>query len=335
MSVSSELLCSFELLKPLDSSALKSHIKKGRNKRNTMINSPVSQVLTAPRWPRDSADSWFCSPRAFILRVYSMSSFRGKQSGTIAICSMPRHTADRASPEQQSDGCRPSLGPALTIHAHQPQDKLYSPRFGDTRVRLPALDPSSLPSSPPPNSITTALPRSGGVGTAASSRSRVRNGRYGRGRNNLRLEQGWEDLEWSTSLREVPDPPRIRRRRFAKGNSDREGGLGGYAGSKQGWSCPATTQPRSAASSLREATTHLGPRAETEQGALGRCCGTCTSTLGFSICSFIFDTRIRHYYYTQASPCRPARRPTSVKRAKRMGTSGPLHTQTQTATGAL
>ena len=41
MSVSSELLCSFELLKPLDSSQLKSHIKKGRNKRNTMLNSPV------------------------------------------------------------------------------------------------------------------------------------------------------------------------------------------------------------------------------------------------------------------------------------------------------
>ncbi|KAI1342721.1 Metallo-dependent phosphatase-like protein [Xylariaceae sp. FL0016] len=41
MSVSSELLCSFELLKPLDSSALKSHIKKGRNKRNIMLNSPV------------------------------------------------------------------------------------------------------------------------------------------------------------------------------------------------------------------------------------------------------------------------------------------------------
>ncbi|KAI9682030.1 MAG: serine/threonine protein phosphatase Pzh1 [Caeruleum heppii] len=40
MSVSGELLCSFELLKPLDSSALKSHIKKGRNKRNTMLNSP-------------------------------------------------------------------------------------------------------------------------------------------------------------------------------------------------------------------------------------------------------------------------------------------------------
>ncbi|RWQ95111.1 putative serine/threonine protein phosphatase [Paecilomyces variotii] len=42
MSVSGELLCSFELLKPLDSSALKSHIKKGRNKRNSMLNSPVS-----------------------------------------------------------------------------------------------------------------------------------------------------------------------------------------------------------------------------------------------------------------------------------------------------
>jgi hypothetical protein len=42
MSVSNELLCSFELLKPLDSSALKSHIKKGRNKRNSTLNSPVS-----------------------------------------------------------------------------------------------------------------------------------------------------------------------------------------------------------------------------------------------------------------------------------------------------
>ncbi|KAL1611809.1 serine/threonine protein phosphatase Pzh1 [Paraconiothyrium brasiliense] len=40
MSVSSELLCSFELLKPLDSSALKQHIKKSRNKRQSMLNSP-------------------------------------------------------------------------------------------------------------------------------------------------------------------------------------------------------------------------------------------------------------------------------------------------------
>jgi serine/threonine-protein phosphatase PP1 catalytic subunit len=43
MSVSSELLCSFELLKPLDSNALKSHIKKGRTKRNNILNSPVSR----------------------------------------------------------------------------------------------------------------------------------------------------------------------------------------------------------------------------------------------------------------------------------------------------
>jgi hypothetical protein len=46
MSVSGELLCSFELLKPLDSSALKSHIKKSRNKRQSMLNSPVSNS-----WP--------------------------------------------------------------------------------------------------------------------------------------------------------------------------------------------------------------------------------------------------------------------------------------------
>ena len=42
MSVNDELLCSFELLKPLDSSALKSHIKKGRSRRQNMLSSPVS-----------------------------------------------------------------------------------------------------------------------------------------------------------------------------------------------------------------------------------------------------------------------------------------------------
>ncbi|KAJ2906416.1 serine/threonine protein phosphatase Pzh1 [Zalerion maritima] len=44
MSVSSELLCSFELLKPLDSSALKSHIKKSRNKRQQLLNSPPAHI---------------------------------------------------------------------------------------------------------------------------------------------------------------------------------------------------------------------------------------------------------------------------------------------------
>ena len=45
MSVSGELLCSFELLKPLDSSQLKNHIKKGRTKRQSMLNSPVSMAF--------------------------------------------------------------------------------------------------------------------------------------------------------------------------------------------------------------------------------------------------------------------------------------------------
>jgi len=44
MSVSAELLCSFELLKPLDSSAMKSHIKKARNRRQNMLNSPVRKT---------------------------------------------------------------------------------------------------------------------------------------------------------------------------------------------------------------------------------------------------------------------------------------------------
>ncbi|EAU35454.1 serine/threonine-protein phosphatase PP-Z [Aspergillus terreus NIH2624] len=44
MSVSGELLCSFELLKPLDSTALKNHIKKGRKERNSMLSSPPATV---------------------------------------------------------------------------------------------------------------------------------------------------------------------------------------------------------------------------------------------------------------------------------------------------
>lgn len=54
MSVSSNLLCSFELLKPLDSSALKNHIKKGRNARQNMLNSPVSVDLQR-HWMRLTA----------------------------------------------------------------------------------------------------------------------------------------------------------------------------------------------------------------------------------------------------------------------------------------
>ncbi|CAN9262095.1 unnamed protein product [Alternaria sp. RS040] len=51
MSVSGELLCSFELLKPLDSSALKSHIKKSRNKRQSMLNSPDADGFPFPELP--------------------------------------------------------------------------------------------------------------------------------------------------------------------------------------------------------------------------------------------------------------------------------------------
>lgn len=68
MSVSGELLCSFELLKPLDSSALKNHIKKGRNKRNSILNSPVrfSQVM----WPCSKADV-IESLRQCLLRAFN------------------------------------------------------------------------------------------------------------------------------------------------------------------------------------------------------------------------------------------------------------------------
>lgn len=42
MSVSGELLCSFELLKPLDSTALKQQMKKSKSRRSSMMpQSPV------------------------------------------------------------------------------------------------------------------------------------------------------------------------------------------------------------------------------------------------------------------------------------------------------
>lgn len=68
MSVNSELLCSFELLKPLDSSALKSHIKKGRNKRQHMLNSPVSRRKQPHVMQYTNQNQ---SPRMFSLRAYN------------------------------------------------------------------------------------------------------------------------------------------------------------------------------------------------------------------------------------------------------------------------
>ena len=69
MSVSSELLCSFELLKPLDSSALKSHIKKSRNKRQNMLNSPVRPPPNSPSICAET-NKVRHSPRTSSLRAY-------------------------------------------------------------------------------------------------------------------------------------------------------------------------------------------------------------------------------------------------------------------------
>lgn len=74
MSVSGELLCSFELLKPLDSSALKSHIKKGRNKRNSILNSPVSFCSFSIRLSTTFGDD------GFLPGMYSLQPCRHKAS---------------------------------------------------------------------------------------------------------------------------------------------------------------------------------------------------------------------------------------------------------------
>ena len=72
MSVSAELLCSFELLKPLDSSALKSHIKRGRNKRQSMLNSPVSADGSFPDSQYANRSATACEPvPSELLEVFS------------------------------------------------------------------------------------------------------------------------------------------------------------------------------------------------------------------------------------------------------------------------
>lgn len=78
MSVSGELLCSFELLKPLDSSALKSHIKKGRNKRNSILNSPVSFFLFPLGKPTQLSTTF--ADDGFLLGIYSLQPCRHKAS---------------------------------------------------------------------------------------------------------------------------------------------------------------------------------------------------------------------------------------------------------------
>lgn len=76
MSVSGELLCSFELLKPLDSAALKNHIKKGRNKRNSILSSPVSSPLLtySPFFSRQGLGLGFY-PCATMPRLLSLITF--------------------------------------------------------------------------------------------------------------------------------------------------------------------------------------------------------------------------------------------------------------------
>lgn len=85
MSVSSELLCSFELLKPLDSSALKSHIKKGRNKRQQMLNSPVSRPYPASQHPVRQANKRSSRPAC----NRKVSSQAGERLGD-GVHEMPR-----------------------------------------------------------------------------------------------------------------------------------------------------------------------------------------------------------------------------------------------------
>ncbi|UPX13835.1 Protein-serine/threonine phosphatase [Ascochyta rabiei] len=105
MSVSGELLCSFELLKPLDSSALKSHIKKSRNKRQSMLNSPVR--IKRPR-PMDLKQS--LAPYIIYLPctdLVAACTIRSPELLTcFFLCRIARAVAHRCQYSQKTSSCK-------------------------------------------------------------------------------------------------------------------------------------------------------------------------------------------------------------------------------------
>jgi hypothetical protein len=109
MSVSSELLCSFELLKPLDTSALKHHIKKAKHKRQQMINSPVgSPIMTvlliiSLTWLLASIEFW---STVFALKVVHFHNIRfgGPVRPSAILCTKPwRSQCHHTSTNRQSE----------------------------------------------------------------------------------------------------------------------------------------------------------------------------------------------------------------------------------------
>ena len=110
MSVSDELLCSFELLKPLDSSALKSHIKKGRNKRNSILNSPVCRTRTFPYVPETDLTLASCSigskllTRRFISKTIAAADEFASGIRSLLVQFSPRRSCHRPTCGEEREG---------------------------------------------------------------------------------------------------------------------------------------------------------------------------------------------------------------------------------------
>lgn len=162
MSVSGELLCSFELLKPLDSSALKSHIKKGRNKRNSMMNSPpvsVSMDGSSSLRPHPHSPRHDCGPSCF--KTDSMFLHGGPQktglfggyddleepsneissaNSSSGVCTTTKRVKSAYESQRSSDASTGTTGSGSTIsftkeHVTKSPDKTRTPRITDEELK--------------------------------------------------------------------------------------------------------------------------------------------------------------------------------------------------------
>lgn len=155
MSVSGELLCSFELLKPLDSSALKSHIKKGRNKRNSMMNSPpVSALMDGsfsnrrqPYSPRHSCTPSCFSKDSMVLHggpqkaglfsgyndLEAPSCEISAANSSSGVCPTPKRIKGASDSHRSSETSTGTAGSASTVVSFTEEHRTKSP--DPTRVR--------------------------------------------------------------------------------------------------------------------------------------------------------------------------------------------------------
>ncbi|PGH11852.1 hypothetical protein AJ79_04649 [Helicocarpus griseus UAMH5409] len=147
MSVSGELLCSFELLKPLDSSALKSHIKKGRNKRNSMLNSPDDDKASPIPLSPMTFQALYSRLRRFNSSVPSAPAVLSPKALTNQSSTVPKLITGEVDPTDTDEPCAVVRDSEMRRVMDVDLGGVDSPEDGDeednddSRIRVPETYP--------------------------------------------------------------------------------------------------------------------------------------------------------------------------------------------------